>query len=61
LDVFKTNELCPAVALLEPETSIKKEFMLLEMERHGGGGDTQGADGNIPIERWIACMEDLAG
>ena len=61
LDAFKTHEIDSAVALLEPEPPIKKLFMLLEMARHGGVGDTQGADGNIPIERWIACMEDLAG
>jgi vesicle-fusing ATPase len=34
--------------------------MLLEMARHGGdgGGDVEG---KIPLERWITCMEDLAG
>ena len=38
LDAFKTHEIDSAVALLEPETPIKKLFMLLEMARHGGGG-----------------------
>jgi hypothetical protein len=36
------------------------------MARHGGGGggggDGDAEDGGkIPLERWIACMEDLHG
>jgi vesicle-fusing ATPase len=60
LDAFQAHELEPAVALLDEETPIKKLFMLLEMARHGGGGGAR-ADGNIPLDRWITCMEDLAG
>ena len=60
LGAFQAHELEPAVALLDEETPIKKLFMLLEMARHGGGGAAS-ADGNIPLDRWITCMEDLAG
>ena len=59
LGAFQAHELEPAVALLDEETPIKKLFMLLEMARHGGGGAAS-ADGNIPLDRWITCMEDLA-
>ena len=60
LGAFQPHELDPAVAILDEETPIKKLFMLLEMARHGGGGAAS-ADGNIPLDRWITCMEDLAG
>jgi vesicle-fusing ATPase len=48
LDAFKTHEIDSAVALLEPETPIKKLFMLLEMARHGGGGTPRARTGTSP-------------
>ena len=75
--MFELHELDQACALLDEQTPIKKLFMLLEMARHGGGdgGGGGGGDGGagggaeggvvegakIPLERWISCMEDLAG
>ena len=41
LDTFQAHELDSAVALLDSETPIKKLFMLLEMARHGGGGEAR--------------------
>lgn len=65
LGAFEPHEVDPAVALLDHETPIKRLFMLLEMARHGAGGGMGGAEGGaegkIPLERWITCMEDLAG
>ena len=66
IGAFEPHELDAAVALLDEQTPIKKLFMLLEMARHGGGGggggDGDAEDGGkIPLERWIACMEDLHG
>ena len=73
-EVFELHELDAACALLDEQTPIKKLFMLLEMARHGGGSDGGGGGsggdgggggvvegGKIPLERWISCMEDLAG
>ena len=60
LATFEAHELDAAVALLDEQTPIKKLFMLLEMARHGG--EEKVADGSkIALERWITCMEDLAG
>jgi vesicle-fusing ATPase len=66
IGAFEPHELDAAVALLDEQTPIKKLFMLLEMARHGGGGGGGGNGdaedgGKIPLERWIACMEDLHG
>lgn len=67
LSVFAPHEIDAAVALLDEQTPIKRLFMLLEMARHGGQGDggmsggQVAADGKIPLDRWISCMEDLNG
>jgi vesicle-fusing ATPase len=60
LGAFEPHELDPAVAMLDHETPIKRLFMLLEMARHGAGAGAESA-GKVPLERWITCMEDLAG
>ena len=60
LGAFEPHELDPAVAMLDHETPIKRLFMLLEMARHGGGTGAESA-GKVPLERWMTCMEDLAG
>lgn len=60
LGAFEPHELDPAVAMLDHETPIKRLFMLLEMARHGGGTGAE-STGKVPLERWMTCMEDLAG
>ena len=48
----------PAVALLDEETPIRSSSCCWGWRARRR---RRGADGNIPLDRWITCMEDLAG